>query len=55
MLDTETVLNEIKNIPIEVLAAMVRESLEEAGIPYEVGSGQIEYPGLQLDSSGYRH
>lgn len=45
-INLEDALNRIKEIPDKELVAMVREALEESGIPYEVGHGQIEFVGL---------
>ena len=53
MLDRELMISRLKELPIDELVSMIRDSLDEAGVPYEKGYGRIIYDGL--DSNGYAY
>jgi len=42
-------LDRINNMPLEELARIVEEALEESGIPYTEGEGGIVFNGFNFD------
>ena len=49
MLDMQEMLDRINNMPLEGLARIVEEALEESGIPYTEGEGGSVFNGLNSD------
>ena len=49
-MDVEKILKQIDEMTPEEAAEIVRQALQDAGIPFEDNQGQIHYDGLPIPS-----